>query len=132
MKNKKLIVSNLNTENLLRKYNLPNMKNRHPLTLSDGQKQRLTIFAAEVLNRDVFIFDEPTSGLDADSMHLVSDRLKELQKRGKIVIVITYDYEFLMETCTETLMIDKNKITTFDTKIDSKSILQVMKNEGEA
>lgn len=128
----KLNNSNANTESLLRKYNLPNMKDRHPLTLSGGQKQRLTIAAAEVLDRKVFIFDEPTSGLDADSMHLVSHRLKELQKGGKIVIVITHDYEFLMETCTEVLMIDKNKITTFDTKIDTKYILQVLKNEGEA
>lgn len=132
MKNKKLTISNVNTENLLKKYNLPNMKNRHPLTLSGGQKQRLTIAAAEVLNKDAFIFDEPTSGLDADSMYLVSDRLKELQKSGKIVIVITHDYEFLMETCTDVLMIYKNKMTTFNTKIDAKSILQVLKYEGEA
>ena len=69
------------------------------MTLSGGQKQRLAIAVAELLDVPVIVLDEPTSGLDLRSMRMVSKRLKELASRGKTVLVISHDYEFIASTC---------------------------------
>lgn len=125
----KLNNKQIDTETLLKKYNMENMIECHPLALSGGQKQRLTIAAAEVLDRDVFIFDEPTSGLDAYSMFLISDRMRNLQQKNKIVIIVSHDYEFLMATCSEILKMDKKCITGLDPMKDKIRILKIMKGE---
>jgi energy-coupling factor transport system ATP-binding protein len=71
----------------------------HPMTLSGGQKQRLTIACAALSDADVLILDEPTSGLDRENMVALSDLLKDLAAKGKLIIVISHDQEFLEECC---------------------------------
>lgn len=120
----------VNVEKILKEYNLPGLEERHPLTLSGGQKQRLTIAASETLNREIFIFDEPTSGLDANNMYIILDRLKELQKSGKIIIVISHDYQFLIEMSTKIILLQENDISTFEPKTDNQCILDILKSGG--
>lgn len=79
-------------------------KDKHPNTLSGGQKQRLAVATSIISGRDILIFDEPTSGLDYDSMIRVAQLIKALRERGKIVFVVTHDYEFICETCTRILL----------------------------
>lgn len=122
---------NVDCEKLLSEYNMGNMINCHPLALSGGQKQRVTIAAAEVLDREVFIFDEPTSGLDADSMFIVSERMKKLKEEEKIVIIISHDYEFLMATCSKILKLESNCITSLDPMVDKERILRTMQGEDD-
>lgn len=85
---------------LLKQMGLLEYLQRHPASLSGGQKQRLCIAVACMKNSDVICFDEPTSGLDYISMKNVSDLLNELSSMGKVLIVTSHDYEFLMATCT--------------------------------
>lgn len=120
-----------NIENLISRYNLLELKDRHPMTLSGGQKQRLTIAASEILERKVFIFDEPTSGLDLKNMHLVANRMQDIKDRDKVVIVISHDYEFLMEICTDIIMLEANVISTFNPSKDKENILKILKNEND-
>jgi energy-coupling factor transport system ATP-binding protein len=77
----------------------------HPMTLSGGQKQRLTIACAALSDADVLILDEPTSGLDRENMIALSDLLKDLATKGKLIIVISHDQEFLEECCNRCLQI---------------------------
>lgn len=92
-------LSDSETRALLDAYGLSDFKDAHPMTLSGGQKQRLAIAVAELLDVSVIVLDEPTSGLDLRSMRMVSKRLKELASRGKTVLVISHDYEFIASTC---------------------------------
>ena len=118
------------TAELLRQFQLENIKNSHPQILSGGQKQRLSIAAAELLERDVYIFDEPTSGLDGKNMRLISERIRALQSRGKIVIVISHDYEFLIESCGKVLYLDGNFFIEFSAETDGERILEVLRRGG--
>lgn len=92
-------------ENKLNKYlqdmNLKNIKDNDPLKLSGGEKQRLAILINLLDNKDVFLLDEPSSGLDYKNMLVISDEIKKLQKKGKIIIIISHDYELLSEVCTK-------------------------------
>lgn len=75
----------------------------HPSTLSGGQKQRAAVAVSMVCRRDLLLFDEPTSGLDYDSMVNVSRLFQTLSAMGKVLFVVTHDYEFLISACTRIL-----------------------------
>ena len=61
------------------------------MSLSGGQKQRLAVATALLSEKPVLIFDEPTSGLDYARMVEVSGVIRDLARRGRIVLVVTHD-----------------------------------------
>ena len=58
--------------------------------LSTGMKQKASIAVSLIHDPEVIIFDEPTNGLDIITARAVTDYLKMLRDRGKIVIVSTH------------------------------------------
>ncbi len=89
-------------EEVLRDLNLSEYRTLHPASLSGGQKQRLAIAAGKISSRPLLIFDEPTSGLDYDSMDRVSRIIRSIAA-GRIIVIVTHDYEFVCKTCTRVL-----------------------------
>lgn len=94
---------------------------RHPNTLSGGQKQRLAVAVSMICKKDLLVFDEPTSGLDFFSMRQVSDLIKKLAAQGKVLFVVTHDYEFLASTCSRILHFDSKSLEE-DYRITSESL----------
>ena len=90
-------------EEALRELGLWALRDRHPNTLSGGQKQRLAAAAAMVQGRELLVFDEPTSGLDYDSMTRLAELLRRLAERGKVIFLVTHDFEFVCRTCGRAL-----------------------------
>lgn len=86
-------------DQVLEMLDLLQLKERHPMSLSGGEKQRLAIAVGIVQNAEAMVLDEPTSGLDYSNMLMVKDILRMLKDKGKYVIVITHDHEFLTTVC---------------------------------
>lgn len=86
-------------EELLKLFDLQELRNRHPHSLSGGQKQRLVIACAFAKKPDVIILDEPTSGLDGANLKRIAGALKKLSEEGKAVLVITHDLELVDLVC---------------------------------
>ena len=84
---------------------------RHPNTLSGGQKQRVAAAVSMICGKALLVFDEPTSGLDYDSMSQVANLMKELSAAGKIIFVVTHDYEFVCRTCSRVLHFDEGEMS---------------------
>jgi ABC-type lipoprotein export system ATPase subunit len=61
------------------------------LRLSTGEKQRIAIIRALVLDPPVLLLDEPTAPLDPASTKQVEEVLKERLKGGLALIVVTHD-----------------------------------------
>ncbi|MGE4220808.1 MAG: ATP-binding cassette domain-containing protein [Alphaproteobacteria bacterium] len=59
--------------------------------LSTGERQRLALARAFVLNPRVLLLDEPTSGLDADTGASVESILAERLAGGTSVLLVTHD-----------------------------------------
>ena len=90
-------------EGVLDNLHLLPFRERHPMSLSGGQKQRLAVATALLSEKPILIFDEPTSGLDYARMAEVSGVIRNLAQRGRIVLVVTHDQEFLQRACDRVL-----------------------------
>ena len=93
-------------EKTLEELGLAPFRERHPNTLSGGQKQRLAAAAAMACGKELLVLDEPTSGLDYDSMVRLAALIQRLSAMGKIIFIVTHDYEFVCRTCTRVLHLD--------------------------
>ena len=97
-------------EKTLEELGLAPFRERHPSTLSGGQKQRLATATSMVCGRELLVFDEPTSGLDYDSMARLASLIRRLSDMGKVIFIVTHDYEFVCRTCARVLHLDDGGI----------------------
>jgi len=63
-----------------------------------------------VCGKELLVFDEPTSGLDYDSMVRLAVLIRYLSDSGKIIFIVTHDYEFVCRICTRVLHLDGGRI----------------------
>jgi energy-coupling factor transport system ATP-binding protein len=85
-------------------------REQHPNTLSGGQKQRVAVAVSMICGKDLLVFDEPTSGLDFDSMTQVAGLIRRLSDMGKVIFIVTHDFEFVCRTCSRVLHFDEGEI----------------------
>ena len=116
---------------ILSKFGISDFEDRHPMTLSRGQKQRLTIATAVCSESKVIFFDEPTSGLDKNSMDLVSKSILEISATDKALLVISHDYECLLSVCNRIVYFQNGKIEDdFKLNNDTKQKLWELLSKG--
>jgi|TARA_B110000305_G_C19344448_1_gene590900 putative ABC transport system ATP-binding protein len=77
----------------LDKVGLKDWANHLPNELSGGQKQRVAIARALVTEPKVVLADEPTGALDSVTSDSVMELLKEINREGMTVFVITHEEE---------------------------------------
>jgi len=100
--------------NALELVGLKGYENREPHRLSQGQKQKLCVASVIATDPEVIVLDEPTSQLDYKNTKNIHEILKKLNKKGKTVILIEHDTDFLAEYCDRILIMDDGKIIRDD------------------
>lgn len=107
---KEILLGNSKTadfKQVVEQLGLSQLLDRHPISLSGGEQQRVIIANALLSNKKIIIFDEPTSGLDYEQMLSFSKLLQELKSPERVIIVITHDLELINEACQQIRFIRK-------------------------
>lgn len=84
-------------------------KLKTPDQLSGGQKQRVAIGRALINEPKIILADEPTGALDRKTGMEVMEMLKEINREGKTVIIITHD-KSIGEQCDRMIKIADGEI----------------------
>ncbi|MFI7531803.1 heme ABC exporter ATP-binding protein CcmA [Streptosporangium sp. NPDC049376] len=88
----------MDTGTALAAFDLEGRADLHPLTLSTGQRQRVSLAATLVRPSRLLLLDEPERGLDAAFRDRLADLLREYAARGGAVVMATHDLA-LAEAC---------------------------------
>ena len=94
---------------LLRRLNIYTLKNKRINELSGGQKQRIAIARGLINDPSIILADEPTGALDEENSKNILDILKEINKEGKLVIIVTHSKK-VIDYSTRVIEIKDGKI----------------------
>ncbi len=107
----------------LKAVNMEKYANKPINNLSGGQKQRIAIARAIVNDPSFILADEPTGALDTKTSEEIMELFKELNSRGKTVIIITHDMT-VAKACSRQIEISDGKVVSdsqSSNKTDDKS-----------
>ena len=82
---------------------------------STGMRQRLALARALLPDPPLVILDEPTVGLDPQSSRDLRDRVRDLARQGRTVLLTTHYMEEADQLCDRIAIIDHGQIVALDT-----------------
>lgn len=91
-KRKELVIKTMEELGILQEIN------KIPGKMSGGQRQRVAIARALVTGCNILLADEPTGALDQKTGGEVLELLKEINKKGTTVIIVTHDMNIAKQT----------------------------------
>lgn len=106
---KNLVSISYNYSYLIKKLNLEYLLDKKVNELSKGEKARIGIVKAILLNKPILLLDEPFSYLDLENSKLIFELIKEYSK-DHLVILINHKYTELNNEIKNKINLDKDCI----------------------
>lgn len=96
--------------------------NNLPSQLSGGEQQRVSIARSIIDNPKIIFTDEPTANLDMISARSVIDLLKDLNKKGQTIVMVTHEEEYGQE-CDRIIRLVDGKIDVEEFPNGNKGVI---------
>ena len=97
-------------ETALAAVDLAGHRERPVYGLSLGEQQRLAVAAVLSMKPDLLILDEPTVGQDWGHMGRFMETVRDLNRAGSTVILITHDFKLVHHNASRVVLLDKGRI----------------------
>lgn len=96
---------------MIEQFGLSGLENRHPHSLSEGQKRRAGIAAIAAGEPEVILLDEPTVGQDYQNLKNMVESLNRLQaEKGCTMITVTHDFRCAAALADRVLVLEDGRI----------------------
>jgi len=109
-------------DELLRQFGIDNLAKNQALTLSGGEKRRLTIARSLVTNPKHMMLDEPFSGVDPIAVSEIQQHISNLRKSGLAILITDHNVR-------ETLEIVDRAYLIFDGRVESQGTREFLIND---
>jgi len=127
-------------EALIERFDLQEHRDVKFQKLSGGLKRRAMLGRALVHTPDLLILDEPTAGVDVEQRHDLWEYLKEMNQRGKTIILTSHYLEEIQYLCNHIAIINHGQIVANKSKAEfmqgGKSVeeayLQITREDNRA
>ena len=100
----------LGVNSILKKVGLEAFNNKPARLLSGGEKQRLSLARALLIQPKLLLLDEPTANLDPYSLKLIEDLILEENSKGTTIILTTHDMSQAKRLASDIIFINKGEI----------------------
>jgi lipopolysaccharide export system ATP-binding protein len=109
-------------EQLLRQFGIENLARNQALTLSGGEKRRLTIARSLVTNPQMIMLDEPFSGVDPIAVAEIQQHISNLRSSGLSILITDHNVR-------ETLEIVDRAYLIYDGRVESQGSREFLIND---
>ncbi|HEY0964827.1 MAG TPA: ABC transporter ATP-binding protein, partial [Candidatus Paceibacterota bacterium] len=103
-------------DELIQRFDLEEHRKVKFQKLSGGLKRRAMLARALIHTPELLILDEPTAGVDVEQRHALWDYLKEMNNRGKTIILTSHYLEEIQQLCNDIAVINHGNIIWQGTK----------------
>ena len=116
-------------EELLKKYNLYDFKNKYPSELSGGMRQRVALIRTLAVKPKILLLDEAFSALDYQTRIMVTNDIYSILRKEKITaLIVTHDISEAISMSDRVIVLSKrpgtiNKIHKVEFDIDDRTPL---------
>jgi energy-coupling factor transport system ATP-binding protein len=97
-------------DDLLAAFGLEEVRARHPLALSEGQRRRVALAAVLARRPRVLVLDEPTLGQDERQGFALAALLARLAAEGTAVLAISHNPELVNDACDRVMLLSGGRL----------------------
>jgi len=95
---------------LLKDFGLEHVRENVAITLSGGEKRRVTIARALVTSPTLLLLDEPFSGVDPMAVHDIQEIILHLKERGLGVLITDHNVRETLSVVDRAYIIDEGRV----------------------
>jgi len=87
-------------------------RQRSPFDLSGGEKRRVALAGVLAQEPRLLILDEPTVGLDSPGKREILQKIGQLNRSGKTVVIVSHAVEDLLSIVDRLIVLERGRILT--------------------
>lgn len=108
---------------LLEDMEIRDLEKQRANTLSGGERQKVALARALAFNPSLLLLDEPTANIDPNSMVIMENMIKKINKtKGTTIIIVTHNLAQARRICDKVIVMDRGEI------IEEGDIEEIMQN----
>ncbi|MBV9497748.1 MAG: ABC transporter ATP-binding protein [Acidobacteriaceae bacterium] len=113
------------TNTFLRLFSLDGDSHVPMSSYSKGMRQKVVLAAALLHNPDLMVLDEPFSGLDISSALVLTDLIRELAARGKVVLFSAHELHIVERVSSRVVILHRGSVVANDRIEELRSLLSL-------